>query len=48
MTLYNITVIDRRRKRHHYLANARCWFDAWREAANTYGIACLVMVRPAR
>jgi hypothetical protein len=44
---YTITVIDRQRKRHRYTAIARCWFDAWKQAANQYGLAALVMVKPA-
>jgi type II secretory pathway component PulL len=44
---YKITVIDRRRKRHSYVALAACWLEAWRNAANEFGIAALVVVKPA-
>lgn len=44
---YHVTVIDRQRKRHRHVAIARCWFDAWLQAANQYGLAALVMVKPA-
>jgi hypothetical protein len=48
MNTYTVTVIDRQRRRHRFTAIARCWFDAWRTAANEYGIACLVTVKPWR
>lgn len=47
MKTYTVTVIDRRRKRTRYIAIARCWYDAWLTAANEYGLAALVMVKPA-
>lgn len=47
MKPYTVTVIDRRHKRTRYVAIARCWYDAWLAAANEYGLACLVMVKPA-
>lgn len=47
MSAYIVTVIDRHRKRHRYPVIARCWYDALKTAANEYGIACLVMVKPA-
>jgi type II secretory pathway component PulL len=47
MKTYTVTVIDRHRKRHRFVAIARCWHDAWLTAANEYGLAALVMVKPA-
>jgi type II secretory pathway component PulL len=48
MSAYHVTVIDRQRRRHRYVAIAKCWYDAWLAAANEYGLAALVMVKPAR
>lgn len=48
MNSYIVTVIDRNHKRHRFNALARCWYDAWLTAANEYGLACLVMVKPWR
>jgi type II secretory pathway component PulL len=47
MKAYTVTVIDRHRKRHRYVAIAKCWHAAWLQAANEFGIAALVMVKPA-
>lgn len=48
MKPYIVTVIDRNRKRHRYIAIANRWIDAWIEAANTHGIVALLNVKPAR
>ena len=48
MSAYNVTVIDSHRKRHHYVVIAKCWHEAWLTAANEYGLAALVMVKPLR
>lgn len=45
---FRVTVIDRRRKRHRYPALARCWHEAWKEAANTHGLASIILVVPIR
>lgn len=46
MTPFTVVVIDRNRKRHRFVALARCWYDAWKTATSEYGIAALVMVKP--
>lgn len=48
MNIFTVVVIDRNHKRHRFVALARCWYDAWKNAANEYGIACLIMVKPLR
>jgi len=48
MNTYRITIIDRHRKRHQHTAIAKCWHEAWLQAANEYGLAALVLVKPLR
>lgn len=46
--LYVVTVVDSNRKRSRHLTFASCWYEAWKWAANTYGINRLLKVKPGR
>lgn len=46
MSTYTVTVVDRHHRRHSYPMIATGWYECWKDAANRFGIACLVMVKP--
>lgn len=46
MSAYIVTIVDGQRRRHRYTAIAHNWFEAWKSAADVFGIARLIMVRP--
>ena len=45
MRPYKVTVV-KHGKRHSYNAIAESWYEAWVAAAEEFGIAALVTVRP--
>jgi hypothetical protein len=45
---YIVTVRTNTGKRYSVCVIAGCWFEAWSKAANEYGLASLVVVKPAK